>query len=682
MDKGSLIEFRSQGDPRLAVAERPDGKKNWIVVGERGQAHTIHPRQITYEVTGQTYKPKDIPGFLQEAEFFLDPSSLEVAWELLSEEDQAVDPAALALLLFSEQSPAQCYGAHMLLSADKLYFKRKGDLYEPRPASQVADLKHQLEREAQRLQERQGLLTRLNQALQGDRVEWQPSDHAAIAALERYAALGEEATPKSQAGEILTELKRGSTPEAAFELMVDLGLWDPHENLFLRRSQIPVHFPAKVLDLAKAYLASPPPDPDPERLDLTHLKVYTIDDETTQEIDDGLSLESLPDGQERLWIHIADPTRWLSPGDELELEARRRSTTLYLPTGIVPMFPPVLATGPMSLKQGQICCALSFGVILTAEGAIQDFEIHPTRIKSTYRLTYEDVDEMLELGVKAEPELLAIAAWAERRRVWRNTQGAITINMPEASIKVVDDQIDIEVVRDSTSRDLVAEMMILAGEVAACFAQSHNLALPFRSQTQPDLPPEEDLFCLPVGPVRDCAIRRCMPRSEVSTTPSRHASLGLEAYSQVTSPIRRYADLLSHFQIKAHLRGESPPFNLETLKDLIASGVSSAYEATLVERQTNRYWSLEYLRQHAEKIWDALMLRWLREYEGLGLVLLEDLGLELAVRLNRKVQLGETLKLQVTHADPRQDTIQLEELIYQGEPPEETNSEIASLRSQ
>lgn len=664
MDKGSLIEFRFQGDPRLAVVERPEGKKHWVVVDERGQAHTIHPRQITYEVSGY-YQPKEIPGFLQEVQPYLDPASLEVAWELLLEDNQAVAPAEMALLLFSEQSPAQCYAAHCLLFEDKLYFKRKGDLYEPRSSGQVAELKHQLEREAQRIQERQGLLERLNQKLQGQSVEWQASDRPAIDAIERYAALGEETPSKATAIEILTELKRGNSPQAAFQVMVDLGLWTVHENLFLRRSQIPVHFPAKVLDLAKAYLASPPPDPDPDRLDLTHLKAYTIDDESTQEIDDGLSLEFLPDGQERLWIHIADPTRWLSPGDELELEARRRSTSLYLPTGMVPMFPPELATGPMSLVQGQVCCALSFGVILDDAGAVQSYEIHSTRIKPTYRLTYEDVDEMLELGVEAEPELLAIAAASERRRAWRHAQGAITINMPEASIKVSGEEIDIAVIHDSMARDLVAEMMILAGEVAARFGQDHGLALPFRSQTQPELPPEEELLGLPVGPVRDCAIRRCMPRSEVGITPGRHASLGLDAYSQVTSPIRRYADLLSHFQIKAHLRGEPSPFNLETLKELIASGATSAYEATLVERQTNRYWSLEYLRRHPQEVWDGVLLRWLREHEGLGLVLLEELGLELAMRFHRTVQLGEALKIQVTHADPRQDTIQLEELIYQ-----------------
>ena len=69
----------------------------------------------------------------------------------------------------------------------------------------------------------------------------------------------------------------------------------------------------------------------------------------------------------------------------------------------------------MSLVQGRMCCALSFGVVLDELGAVEDYWIHPSTIKPTYRLTYEDVDEMLELGVEAEPEIKAIAALAKKR---------------------------------------------------------------------------------------------------------------------------------------------------------------------------------------------------------------------------------------------------------------------------
>lgn len=666
MEKGSLVEFRVNGDRRLAVADRPEGKKHWIVIDERGQSHTLHPRQITYAVPEQTAKPTDIPSFLQGTQPYIDPSSLEVAWEILVEDGESVDPASLAMLLFSEQSPVLCYAAHCLLSEDKIYFKQKGDVYEPRPVSQVAELKHQLVVEAQRLEEWQGFLARVNIALAGEPVEWLDSDRPRLESLERFAALGDEASHRTPALEVLAELGRQKTVQAAFQLLVDLRLWSPHENLFVRRSQIPTQFSNRVTEMVQRCLQYPPPDPDTaNRLDLTYLKVYTIDDESTSEIDDGLSVEGLEDGRQRLWIHIADPTRWVLPGDELDLEARRRCATIYLPTGMIPMFPPELATGPMSLVQGKFCTALSFGVVLSEAGAVEEFTIHPSLIKPTYRLTYEDVDEILQLGVQAEPELEAIAHWSRQRQSWRQGQGAISIHMPESSIKVKDDEIIIHVLDDSAARQLVAEMMILAGEVAGRYGQTHSLPLPFRGQSQPELPPDEELMLLPAGPVRYCAIRRCMPRSEMSITPLRHASLSLDTYTQVTSPIRRYTDLLAHFQIKAHLRGDPLPFSADVLQELVQMISTTSYESVLVERQTNRYWGLEYLRRQAGQVWPALMLRWLREHEGLGLVLLEDLGLELAMRFNRQIQPGDRLDIKVSYADPRQDVIHFVELSEQ-----------------
>jgi len=663
VEKGTLIEFWHNGERRLAVIDRPEGKKHWIAIDDRSQSHTLHPRKITYEVPGQAYKSSDIPKFIKEVQTYLDPSSLEVAWEILVEDGETIDPPAMAALLFSDQSPHLCYAAHYLLSEDKLYFKQKGDGYEPRSVAQVAELKHQMQVEEQRRREQQEFLMRVQKRVAGEAVEWQESDRHRIEVLERFVLQPDLASRAAQ--ELLTTLGRPQNPQASFDLLVDLGLWSLHENLFLRRSQIPVQFPNKVVEVAQLVADSPPPDSESNRLDLTHLKVYTIDDETTLEIDDGLSVEDLADGRQRLWIHIADPTRLVSPGDELDLEARRRSTTLYLPTGMIPMFPPALATGPMSLVQGKICWALSFGVVLDETGAVQEYSIHPTLIKPTYRLTYEDVDEMLQLGIRAEPEIATIATRAKLRQSWRHSQGSISISMPEASIKVNGDEITIHVLDDSPSRQLVAEMMILAGEVAARYGQEQQIPLPYRSQPQPDLPSEEELLQLPAGPVRFCAMRRCMPRSEMSLTPGRHAGLGLATYTQVTSPIRRYTDLLAHFQIKAHLRGDTLPFSAEKLQEIMLSVTSAAYEATLVERQTNRYWGLEYLRRHADEVWQALVLRWLREDDDLALILLEDLGLELAMRFKRSVTPGDRLEVRVSHADPRQDVIHLREMVNQ-----------------
>jgi exoribonuclease-2 len=667
VDKGTLVEVKLHGDRRLAVVERPEGKKHIQVIDENGTAHVVHPREVEYVVkidpesdTPTKFSATKIPKFTAEVSPFLDPSALEVAWELLSEDPAAVSPEQLANLLFSDTSPVATYAAYKLLSEDKVYFKSKGQVYEPRSANQVTEIKHQLAVAQQRAQEAENFFQKLRDKINGEAVEWTSSDRHRLESVERYATHGNESSDPAVAIDILKTLKRDRTETAAFNLLVDLGIWSVHENMFLRRSQVPSVFPEAVAARAQECLDSPIVDPM-QRLDLTHLHVYTIDDESTTEIDDGLSVETLADGRHKLWIHIADPTRWLEPGDLLDLEARRRGTSLYLPTGMIPMFPPALATGPMSLVQKQVCHALSFAVELDKTGAIVDFDVHASLIKPNYRLTYEDTEEMLQLGVEQDLDLLA--HYARLRNQWRRSQGAININLPETIVRVDPndtDQLTLHLLENSFSRQLVAEMMILAGEVAAKFAQQNNIPVPYRFQEQPDLPSEEVIVQLPPGPVREFAICRRMTRGELSINPFRHAGLGLDAYVQVTSPIRRYSDLLAHFQFKAHLCGDPLPYQTQDLDTLLKMIDPATYEANQIERQTVRYWSLEYLRRQGKKVWQALLLDWLREDERLGLLLLEDLGLKLPIRMMRDAYVGESLNVVVSNVDPRQDIINFE----------------------
>lgn len=94
------------------------------------------------------------------------------------------------------------------------------------------------------------------------------------------------------------------------------------------------------------------------------------------------------------------------------------------------------------------------------------------------------------------------------------------------------------------------------------------------------------------------------------------------------------------------------------------SAIATAQEISLVERQTNRYWSLEYLRRHSETVWQAVILMWLREDSRLALIMIEDLGLQLPMQLKRSAYLGEQILLKVAYADPRQDVIQFQEMTY------------------
>jgi len=671
LEKGTLVEVKLHGDRRLVVIDRPEGKKHFQAIDENGNSHTIHPREINYVVKGNaenfSFTHMQIPTFLQKIQNFLDPSSLEVAWEILIEDNQTTDPNDLANLLFSEISPVTSYAAYCLLSDDKIYFKQKGNFYEPRSSAQILELKHQAEAASQKAKLIEEFQQKLTDKLAGGDVTWTVSDRTRLESLERYALHGDETSDKAIAQELLSFAKRSKNEQAAFQMLVDLGIWNEHENLNLLRSQVPIRFANEVLAAAQACLAEPIPDSMQElRKDLTHLHVYTIDDISTTEIDDGLSVETLENGSKRIWIHIADPTRWVDPESLLDRDARKRGTSVYLPTGVIPMFPIELAAGPMSLIQSKVCHALSFAVDLDELGAVANYEIMASLVKPNYRLTYEDVEEMLQLGV--EDDLDRLAEFARLRKKWRVAEGAIEIHLPDTTVKVdprPEDQgggVTLELMEDSFSRQLVAEMMILAGEVAARFAQTNNIPIPYRYQDQPELPPLDTLMLLPSGPVREFAICRCMTKGLLGLYASRHSGLGLDAYAQVTSPIRRYSDLLAHWQIKAFLRDQALPFTAEMLTSILQAIDPAIWDANQVEKQSVRYWSLEYLRRHKDVVWEALMLDWLRENEKLALILIEDLGLKLPMRINRQIQVGDNLRIKTGEVEPRKDIIYFQEV--------------------
>ena len=667
MEKGTLVEVKLHGDRRLVVIDRPEGKKHFQAIDENGNTHTIHPREINYTIkaSGEStnFSHLQIPSFLQKIEKFLDPSSLEVAWEILIEDNQATSPNDLANLLFSELSAVTSYASYCLLSNDKIYFKQKGELYEPRSLSQVSELKHQAEAAAQRAKLLEEFQQKITDKLSGADVTWTTSDRSRLDCLERYSLHGDEASDKAAAQELLSFAKRSKNEQSAFQMLVDLGIWSEHENLNLLRSQIPIRFANELIAAAQECFTNPIPDKMGDlRRDLTHLHVYTIDDISTTEIDDGLSIETLADGSKRIWIHIADPTRWLDPESALDKDARKRGTSVYLPTGVISMFPMDLATGPMSLIESKVCHAMSFAVDLDAVGAIANYEIVASLVKPNYRLTYDDVEEMLQLGV--EDDLERLADYARLRKKWRVDQGAIEIHLPDTSVKVDSkdgDRLTLELMEDTFSRQLVAEMMILAGEVAAQFAQTNNIPIPYRYQEQPELPPLDTLMQLPSGPVREFAICRCMTKGSLGLYASRHSGLGLDAYAQVTSPIRRYSDLLAHWQIKAFLLGEPLPFTAEMLTAILQAIDPAIWDANQVEKQSVRYWSLEYLRRNKDVVWEALMLDWLRENEKLALVLIEDLGLKLPMRITRQIQVGDNLRIKTGEVDPRKDIIYFQE---------------------
>jgi exoribonuclease-2 len=124
-----------------------------------------------------------------------------------------------------------------------------------------------------------------------------------------------------------------------------------------------------------------------------------------------------------------------------------------------------------------------------------------------------------------------------------------------------------------------------------------------------------------------------MTRSTVEPRPSRHASLALDSYVQFTSPIRRYTDLIAHWNVKAFLRGTPAPFSASDIETITAVAAEASREVGRAEGEVTKYWVAEYLRQRWQDSWAATFLGWFRRDSQLAAVLLEELGVETILRV-------------------------------------------------
>ncbi|KAG6643190.1 hypothetical protein CIPAW_09G193400 [Carya illinoinensis] len=571
MEKGLLLEFKKDSDRvLLAVAQRPDGKKNWMVYDQNGVTSSIKPQQITYIVPGiENFDHAGISDFIRKAQDNLDPALLEFAWVELLEKNKSVTTEELAEMIFGSAEPLESYCAHLLLSKDELYFcvleaKGSRSLYGPRPTVQVEELlQRKLAREAaeKELQE----IVQLLKAAKAMPLEAKPPKSSwivedkirhIIESLESYAIDAcKNDEQKKTAGVILKAMGLTKTASSAVNLLIDIGYFPVHVNLDLLKFNIRTDHSDEIISAAESLL-SESSDPDEiDRKDLTHLKVYAIDVDEADELDDALSAARLQDGRLKVWIHVADPSKFVQPGSLVDREAMRRGTSIFLPTATYPMFPEKLAMEGMSLKQGEICNAVSVSVVLRSDGSIAEYSVENSSIKPTYMLTYESASELLHLNLEEEVELKILSEAAALRLQWRLEQGAVDTGSLEARIKVANPEdpepiinLYVENQADPAMR-LVSEMMILCGEVIATYGSCNNIPLPYRGQPQSNI--DISAFAhLPEGPIRSSAIVKVMRAAEIDfRKPIRHGILGLPGYVQFTSPIRRYMDLLAHYQV-------------------------------------------------------------------------------------------------------------------------------------
>jgi len=546
------------------------------------------------------------------------PEAVREAWELLSDEGAPVPLKELAALVCGEYTPSSAYAAYCLLR-DGLYFSGVISAVAPRSKDEVAAEEAKRTGKQRETGERSSFLERLKACLKKPAENKMLPDDARFIQDVEALAYGKSAKSRT-----MKDLGLGETPEDAHALLLNTGFWantvNPH----------PVRFG---LTLNHSNICPPPPPPE-DRRDLCHLASFAIDSPWSGDPDDAVSIETDKEGRSVLYVHIADPASSMTPDCPAEKEARDRGATLYLPEDTIRMIAnealPLFALG-----FGEKSPALTFKITLDKDGELADIDVFPSIVK-VRRITYEAADIEMDAGDTADaPALCALYELAQRNFRRRSSQGAVNIELPETHITLEDGAVKIESVEPYRSVSLVRECMILAGEGAGTWAAGKGLPFPYISQEvelQGKVPP---------GLAGSWQLRRCMRPRVLSTKPGRHQGMGIDTYTQVTSPLRRYTDLLAHLQIRAFLRGDKP-LSTDEVSARLGFSEAAAVAAVQAERASNNHWTMVYLCDKKDSVWDAVVLdkkinRWA--------VIIPALALETQVPLQKDVSPNETVKL-------------------------------------
>jgi len=534
---------------------------------------------------------------------------VEGAFELLLD-NGPVPFREFAELVYGDFTPDAAWGAYRLLE-DGLYFSGsvEGTVQSRGREAVEADLAKRREKEAA-AQGREAFLRRLRAgALE------LPGDGRLLQEVE---ALAYGQTGKSRT---LKDLALAETPEEAHRLLLACGFWTPFVNPYPQRFGCALKSP-------QLPLAPPPEEP---RVSLSTLPAFAIDNAWTTDPDDALSIDG-----DILYVHVADPAASLLPDSALDLEARGRGATLYLPEGISRMLPEE-ALAHYALGASQASPALTFKIPLGPDGAPGEAEIFPSLVR-VRRLSYEEADALLASGgaegENEEKEILKkLAAVAEANEKRRAAAGAVSITLPEVHITVQNDEVAITPEHSEgegkKAAGIVRECMLLAGEAAGKWALSRRLPFPFISQEAGDFPEK-----LPAEPASSYQLRRCMRPRALSCKPGDHQGLGLDLYTQVTSPLRRYTDLLAHQQIRAFLRQgayrDAAPLDEEALLTRLVAGEQAAAQTVRAERASRAHWTAVYLLDKPQSRWDAVAVD---RKGGRTVALIPALGVETQVSL-------------------------------------------------
>ena len=398
-------------------------------------------------------------------------------------------------------------------------------------------------------------------------------------------------------------------------------------EIVIRKHHLRHRFPPEVLEEARRLSGALPEDELAGRRDFREFPIVTIDGESARDFDDAVYVHRQPDGHYELQVHIADVAAYVPPGSALDQEARLRGTSVYFPDRAVPMLPAELSTGLCSLRPHEDRLTLSCVMTISPQGEVQRYTLQPGIIRSAARMTYTQVNAVLEGDDDARERFAALAphfaCMAELQAILydrRRRRGSIDFDLPEPEIAFDELGLMQSIVKSerNTAHRLIEEFMLAAAETVARHLEASGWASVYRIHEPPDLKKIAEfeeiagsfgyslgLGALPIERVRvhgrvvevpqpgqfrihprnyqalteriagkpeermlSYLMLRSLKQARYSAANPGHFALATACYTHFTSPIRRYPDLLVHRLLKALLAGAPPPPSLASAEQL------------------------------------------------------------------------------------------------------------------
>ena len=345
----------------------------------------------------------------------------------------------------------------------------------------------------------------------------------------------------------------------------------------LRQYNLPLSFPKPVLHEARANGTEVLASELPGRTDCRGDQVITIDPDDAKDFDDAICLQRVSQDQWKLWVHIADVSHYVKPGNALDDEARRRGNSTYLVDRVIPMLPEALSNELCSLKPNVDRLTKCVEFLVSNDGHVLKSKFYSAVIHSKRRFSYQEVFAILQRKPNGPIEEMLHHAHelAQRIRRLRFKAGSLDLDFPETKIRLNErGRIDrIERVVNDVSHQLIEEYMLLANEAVAARLMGHNQRAVYRVHEEPDEKRLDEyreevlshnvpcgnltnrhevqrllqkLNTIPIGPALKIGFLKSLMRARYAVEPLGHYGLAKKKYTHFTSPIRRYADLVVH----------------------------------------------------------------------------------------------------------------------------------------